>query len=335
MRFLISGPLADPALLQAVLARPVASAPAGAPILLTDAEERARLLYYAAALGAEPHDAPDGAVALRLPEAGIGGVAAGGAPLSERWAAIWREAVPEILGYRGQFTPAEVTARLRQIWARADSRLRGRAERRVPPSGLNASNVHLRGVERPYSKYFTVEDLVYDHDRFEGGRNAAVARAVFVGADAVTVLPWDPVRDRVLLVEQLRAGPISRADPVPWMLEAIAGRIEPGDDPEGTARKEAQEEARLDLGALHFLGSYYPSNGAFSEYLYSYVGIADLPDGAATVAGVAEEAEDIRSHVMPRAELMRLIAEGQAPQGPLQLSAYWLALNAERLRGAG
>lgn len=256
-------------------------------------------------------------------------------PLSDDWRAVWHAAVPEIMGAIGHQDSDAVQARLSMIWSRAASRVRGQGATRRSLSALNAAHVRVASVDRPYAKFFTVEDMVLSHDRFDGSDSGPLARAVFVGGDAVTVLPWDPVRDTVLVVEQMRAAPLARSDPQPWLIEAVAGRIDPGETPEIAARRETREEAGLDVGALHMVGEYYPSTGAFSEYLYSYVGIADLPDEAAGLNGLATEAEDIRGHVMPRAHLMDLIADGQAPVGPLLITAFWLSLHADRLRASG
>ena len=148
----------------------------------------------------------------------------------------------------------------------------------------------------------------------------------------MTVLPYDPVRDRVLLVEQFRAGPYARGDANPWQLEAIAGRIDPGEGPEEAARREAVEEAGLQLGALLPVAAYYPTPGAKTEYLYSYVALCDLPDGSAGVFGVASEAEDIRGHLLAFDALMALVASGEASNAPLILTALWLQRERARLR---
>lgn len=256
-------------------------------------------------------------------------------PLDAAWRAIWRDAVPEIMAAIGHQDSDMVRARLAMVWSRAASRLRGRTSARRSLSGFDGRHVRLHTVDRPYAKFFTVEDMIYSHDRFDGSDSGPLERAVFVGADAVTVLPWDPVRDRVLVIEQMRAAPLGRADPQPWLVEPVAGRIDPGETPEAAARRETAEEAGLTLSALHKIGEYYPTTAAFSEYLFGFVGIADLPDDAAGLNGLVSEAEDIRGHVMPRTRLMELIADGQAPVGPLHLTAYWLALNADRLRASG
>ncbi|WP_171060521.1 NUDIX domain-containing protein [Poseidonocella sp. HB161398] len=312
------------------------------PVMLAAlaAEDLDALRYVAAALGlgetARQVETPEGTVAAVAFEP----AAPGDVPWAEAeflgWGAILARAVPEILGYRGSLAAAEVASRLPVILFRASSLAAAAVAPSKPMlSGLGLGDVTLHERRRPYSSYFAVEELVYSHARFDGGHSEPVLRAVFMASDAVTVLPYDPVRDRVLVVEQVRAGPIARGDAAAWVLEPVAGRIEPGHSPETTARKEAAEEAGLELAELHFIADYYPSTGCFSEYLYSYIGIADLPDEAAKLAGVAAEGEDIRGHVMPRTELVRMLMENEIPDGPLLVSAYWLELNLARIRGAG
>lgn len=344
---LLMPPFDDPVLMAHVTGEPVhgvaARGEGGQTGLLATIPDRAAAdwLFYMAVHNALPHpgtaqtDAGIRAAQVCTPSAGpLAGRVFDG-PLTDDWRAVWHAAVPEIMGAMGQQDSDTVRARLPMIWSRAASRVRGQGTTRRSLSGLDASHVRVASVDRPYAKFFTVEDMVYSHARFDGSDSGPLARAVFVGADAVTVLPWDPLRDRVLVIEQMRPAPLARSDPQPWLVEPVAGRIDPGEAPADAARRETREEAGLDLAALHKVGEYYPTTAAFSEYLFSFVGIADLPDDAAGLGGLASEAEDIRGHVMPRARLMDLIADGQAPVGPLHLTAFWLALNADRLRASG
>jgi len=187
---------------------------------------------------------------------------------------------------------------------------------------------------QPYASFFSVEETDLTFRRFDGSLSPTVTRAAFVSGDAVTVLPYDPVRDRVLLVEQFRAGPFGRGDPQPWQLEVVAGRIDPGETPQEAARREAVEEAGLDLAELLPISACYASPGAKTEFLYCYLGLCDLPDGAAGLFGLAEEAEDIRGHLVAFDALMALVASGEIATAPVVLSIFWLALNRDRLRAA-
>lgn len=230
-------------------------------------------------------------------------------------------------------SPAEqVARRLPSLRVEAASRVRAAA---AAGRGLRAGSgeVEAGGVQPSHAGFFGLDLHRLRHRRFDGGLSPWLMREVFVVGDAVTVLPYDPLRDRVLLVEQMRMGPLGRGDPLPWQLEAIAGRIDPGETPEEAARREAVEEAGLGLGALEKVAEYYPTPGAVTEYLYSYVGLCDLPDGVAGVFGAAEEAEDIKGHLLSFDRLVEIMASGEVGNAPLLLTVLWLQRERGRLRG--
>ena len=252
----------------------------------------------------------------------------------EQWADITLEAAREVMSYFGTLSAEDVATRFGMIRTRAASRVRAR-KNKTPTTlraDFGAGDIDIRSSTRPYSHFFTMEEQDLSFRRYSGDMSEIVNRAVLVGGDAVIVLPYDPVRDTVLLVEQFRMGPHMRGDPRPWMLEPIAGRIDPGETPEESAHREAEEEAGLALGKLLPLPHHYPSPGSSTDYFYTYIAICDLPEDAAGFGGVEDEAEDIRSHVIPFAQLMELVANGEAACGPLVLCALWLSLNRDALR---
>ncbi|MTH64722.1 NUDIX domain-containing protein [Paracoccus sp. DK608] len=189
----------------------------------------------------------------------------------------------------------------------------------------------LADRSEPYHNYFAVESLVMRQRRHRGDWSPDMLRAVFVSGDATVVLPWDPVRDRVMLIDQFRAGPAARGDLQPWLYETVAGRVDAGETPEAAALREAVEETGLQISRLLPGPHNYPSPGAMAEYLYLYVGIADLPDDAAGFGGLDIEDEDIRSHLIPRAELTRMAMAGEIRNGPLLALALWLELSVPRI----
>ena len=138
----------------------------------------------------------------------------------------------------------------------------------------------------------------------------------------------------MLLIEQFRAGPHARRDPRPWCLETVAGRCDALEPPEATARREAREEAGLELGRLERIAAYYPSPGIVAEYITAFVGEADL-GGAGGVHGLPEEHEDIRALVVPLEAALAAVATGEINNAPLMLSLYWLGAQCRAARGAG
>ncbi|MFS4437635.1 NUDIX domain-containing protein [Paracoccaceae bacterium GXU_MW_L88] len=186
-------------------------------------------------------------------------------------------------------------------------------------------------VSTPYRHYFKVEDHKLRHQRYDGSWTGELDRAVFVAGDAVTVLPYDPVRDEVLMVEQFRLGPYARGDRNCWTIEAIAGRIDKMEAPAETARREAVEEAGLKLDDLIKIGEYYASPGGFTEYLTSYLALTDLSD-AGGVHGLDHEEEDIRSILKPAEEAIAMIGTAEIRNAPLIVSLLFLARERSRLR---
>ena len=258
-------------------------------------------------------------------------------PLDELPEDVIAEAAAEIALYEGRKSDAELAALRGPILTRAHARVEGakgqrpRAEWCTP---LGFDDVDIRARRLPYSRFFAVEELELSHKMHDGTATGEMLRAGFLMADAVTVLPYDPIRDRVLVIEQFRVGPYLRADKHPWMVEPIAGRVDPGEEPEATARREVEEESGASVATLHKIAEYYPSSGAISEYVYSYIGIADLPDDITGIAGLESEHEDIASTLLSFDALMQMCDAGQLDVGPLYMSALWLARHKDRLRGA-
>lgn len=303
-----------------------------------------RLIHYEDAFGYVLRD-----VTLRVDGADVTGqvfvpegpsAPPSGAWSLEGWAAQASEralfGAEEIMSYMGRFSGAALQFRLGQIEARAQGRVNA-ARMMRPKVGTDfpASDVVVEDVQRDHAGYFVADTIRLRHPRFSGGMSEPITREVFVAADAAIVLPYDPVRDRVLLVEQFRMGPFRRGATFPWMLEPVAGRIDPGETPEACARREALEESGLDLRDLIEIGSGYGTPGYSTEMFHVYCGLCDLPDGSAGHHGEAEEHEDIRTHVLDWTQAEDLLSTGEANNLPLVLALTWLSRERPRLRASG
>ena len=251
----------------------------------------------------------------------------------QRFGPTWAATAGDVMALFGRVTPEAVALRLGSMLVRGASRVRAAAS--APADQRHRAvvgDVAVAALRQPYARFFAIEEYDVAWRRFDGRLSETVTRAAFLSGDAVTVLPYDPKRDLVLVVEQFRAGPLARGDGQCWQIEAIAGRVDPGESPEAAARREAVEEAGLELAGLLEVARYYPSPGAVSEYLYSYVALTDLADGSAGVFGMAGETEDIRGHLISFDRLMDLVTTGEIENAPLILTALWLQRERSRLR---
>ena len=243
------------------------------------------------------------------------------------------EIAEEIMLYASN-TPANHVARqLPRIQARAASRVRGMNSKHG--AHTSAGPIEQLSRKRAHGGFFAFDQIGMTHQTFRGGMSEPVAREVFVGTDAAILLPYDPVRDRVMLVEQVRWGPWIRKDKTPWLLEPIAGLVDPGETPEACALREAQEEAGLAVNSLHAVSECYASPGAVSDFFYIYVGLCDLPDGVTGLGGLDGEGEDIRSHVFSFSDVMEMAERMEVAVAPLEVALYWLSYHRDRLRAGG
>jgi ADP-ribose pyrophosphatase len=181
-----------------------------------------------------------------------------------------------------------------------------------------------------YRGFFSLDVLRLRHRLFRGGWSPVIQRELFRTRRAVVVLPYDPVRDAVVLVEQFRTGALEMCEH-PWMLEACAGMTEPGETAEDVARRECLEECGLEPRRLALCCEYAASPGAMTERVTVFVGEVSAPEKGA-VFGVAAETEDIRSHVMPLEQALAWLRQGRIIAVTAVTSLLWLQANKASLR---
>ncbi len=299
--------------------------------------QRARLDFYEGAFdyALQSHRLSDGRMAEVYFPPAERWTAAGPWDLGDwqaQWGGLSTIAAGEVMGYLGQRAPSEIAQMFPMIRARAVAQMLAKQSKHG--AGTLQGTVEVSDRRRSYANFFALDEFSLRHQRFDGTMSPRLERAVFIATDAAIVLPYDPVRDRVMVIEQMRMGPLARGDVMVWQMEPIAGRIDAGETPQEAALRETREEAGLEVSRLEPVAETYASPGNATEFHHIFVGIADLPDEAAGVAGKEDEAEDIRSHVMSFDALMEMVDTLQAANAPLALAALWLARHRTRLRGA-
>jgi ADP-ribose pyrophosphatase len=183
-----------------------------------------------------------------------------------------------------------------------------------------------------FQGYFQVDRWHLRH-RIEGDTwSPPLVREVFERGHAVAVLPYDPVRGCVVVIEQFRMGPLA-AGRNPWMIEIVAGIIEPEeiDNPHSVAQRECLEEIWAEVQDLFEVLTYLPSPGAVSETVTLYCGRIDsslLPK----VAGNADEGEYIRISTLTLPQLAEALEMGRFDNSLMLIAAQWLLLNQQKVQ---
>ncbi len=195
---------------------------------------------------------------------------------------------------------------------------------------MNADDVRVLACDTVFQGYFRIDRYRLKHRRHDGGWTDELTREVFERGHSVGVLPYDPLRDEVVLIEQFRIG-AHAAGWAPWLLEVVAGIIDPGETAEDVARRESLEEAGLTVTELAPIVDFLVSQGAVSETVRLFCGRVDAT-GAGGIHGLEREGEDIKVVIVPFAELPALLAENKVTNASSLVALQWLLLNRDDLR---
>lgn len=198
-----------------------------------------------------------------------------------------------------------------------------------PDLSFTRADVTILKKESLYKGFFSLNRYHFTHTLFDGGTSEVVMREVFERGHAVAVLPYDPILDELVLVEQFRF-PALETNDKPWLIEVVAGIIEEGEDLEEVCHREAQEEAGISLSHLTKMNSYLASPGACTERIHVYLAKVDAST-ASGIHGLENEAEDIKVLRVPFKQAVDWLNEGKIDNSTAIIALQWLMLNKQKV----
>ena len=184
--------------------------------------------------------------------------------------------------------------------------------------------------EIAFQGYFRLLKIKLKHRLFNGDWSNLLTRELFQRSNCIAVIPYDPITDQVVLIEQFRTGPLLSDDPK-WMLEIVAGAIEKDERPEQVAHRETMEETGCKILKLKRVTEFYTSPGGASEKLVLYCAQVDATH-AGGIHGNNNENEDILVHVVSFTQAMEKVENGMINSAIPILALQWLALNRQQVR---
>ena len=186
--------------------------------------------------------------------------------------------------------------------------------------------------ETALDTFLRVDRLRLRHELFGGGFSDTMTRELLLRPRAVGVLLFDPVLEKVVLVRQIRIGMLDEGQD-PWLLELVAGMVEPGEQPQEVAARESLEEADLAPQNLVQISEYYNSPGISNERITLFCGRVDSA-GAGGVFGLADEHEDIEVVVLDVEEAVSLVEAGKIHNALTIIALQWLQLHRRELEAS-
>ncbi len=189
---------------------------------------------------------------------------------------------------------------------------------------FTSNDIDIKEEKGLYQGFFQIKQLSLRHRLFAGGWSDVMQRELFYRRPVGGLLPYDPVRDEVVLIQQFRVGALEQKNP--WLIELVAGITEPNESVEAMIHREAQEEAGIELLELIKLYEYWVSPGGSSEKITLFCGRVDATL-AGGIHGLAEEHEDIKVITMSSSAALDAIKDGTINNAATIIALQWLAMN--------
>jgi ADP-ribose pyrophosphatase len=175
-----------------------------------------------------------------------------------------------------------------------------------------------------YSGFFSLNKYEFIHEKHNGEWTSTVEREVFSGAHVSSLLPYDPIKKEIILIQQFRAGALSRYDEN-YLLEIVAGIVDEGENPEQTAIRECFEETGCEVKKIHPIQSYFPAPGSSESFYHIYLGEIQAFDGE-RIKGLEKENEDILVKSFKIDEVRQMLKEKKIMNGLTLVALQWFFL---------
>jgi ADP-ribose pyrophosphatase len=205
----------------------------------------------------------------------------------------------------------------------------------APPRLPPYPGLAIEDYERVWNGRFPLDRIRFRHRRFDGAASAPRVWELWRRGKAAALLPYDPVKDAVVLIEQFRL-PALAAGLDPVLVEVPAGLCDPGESAEQTIRREVREEMGLDAHRIVRISDVLLTPGGSDELCTLFAGEVSAPEagaaGLAGIAGLAAESEDIRVRVWPAERAIDAALAGRVPNSVATIALLWLHARRESLR---
>ena len=175
-----------------------------------------------------------------------------------------------------------------------------------------------------YSGFFSLNKYEFIHEKHDGNWSGKIEREIFSGAHVSTLLPYDPEKKEIILIEQFRAGVLSRFDDS-YLYEIVAGIIDDGETPEDTARRECFEETGCEVNKIIPIQSYFPAPGSSESYYHLYLGEVNSFDGE-RIMGLESENENILVKSYKIDQVRKLLKDKKIINGLTLIALQWFFL---------
>jgi nudix-type nucleoside diphosphatase (YffH/AdpP family) len=173
-----------------------------------------------------------------------------------------------------------------------------------------------------YDGYYHLQEVTFRHTTFAGGMSRPIKRVVLEVGEIAAGLIVKRQERRVVLIEQFRVPVLQHHDG--WLIEVVAGRVDPGESAEQAFRRETLEEAGYEVENIQETHRFYTAGATLIEHMTLFC--ADAGNQVNNGGGTDDD-EDIRVFEWSYDEFFAAIDRGEIVDAKTIIAGQWLRLN--------
>ena len=176
-----------------------------------------------------------------------------------------------------------------------------------------------------YDGFFKMNEIILKYKKYDGTWTNSISRELFGGAQVSAVLPYDPLKKEIILIQQFRPGTISK-NLDNYLIEIVAGIIDEGETPEDAAKRECFEETGCVIKKLIPIQGYFPAPGSSESFYHLFLGETETFSGT-RIMGLENENEDIKVQSFKSSKVREIMQKGKILNGLTLIALQWFFLN--------
>tara|TARA_B100000401_G_scaffold426316_1_gene356806 strand:+ start:1299 stop:1880 length:582 start_codon:yes stop_codon:yes gene_type:complete len=188
-----------------------------------------------------------------------------------------------------------------------------------------SSKFKILSKKNLYNGFFEMNEVILKYKKYNGKWSQDIRRELFGGAQVAAVLPYDPVKKEIVMIQQFRPGTVSKNFDN-YLFEIVAGIIDKEEKPEQTAKRECLEETGCKIKKLEPIQGYFPAPGSSESFYHLFLGEVEAFEGE-RIMGLKIENEDIRVRSFKIDQIKEKMQKGEILNGLTLIALQWFFLN--------
>ena len=188
-----------------------------------------------------------------------------------------------------------------------------------------SSNFKITNKIRLHNGFFKMNEITLSYKKYDGSWSNEIKREIFGGAEVSALLPYDPIKKEIVLIQQFRPGTMTRSTQN-YLDEIVAGIVDPDEDPKEAAIRECFEETGCEVKNLTSIQSYFPAPGSSESFYHLFAGEVNAPSES-TIKGLKTENEDIFVKSYSYEEVKKKLKNCEFVNGLALIALQWFFLN--------